>query len=279
MKDIFTNKSIKILAITLATIIVVSILGATGNPFVSSAVGFLTNGLSQVTAAAADAVSQKTYEELESENEELKSENADLRTQLADYYDLQDENARLWKYYKIKKKNPDYDLVPAAVIRRDSGDDFYSFTVDAGTAMGVKEQDPVVTENGLVGYVSSVNAANCTVTTILSPDIQAGAIDKKTKDSGVISGSATYSDKGLTTLTKINTTSTIKKGDIVVTSGIGGTYPENLIIGKIKKIKFNENEAEKYAVIEPYEDVKTVTDVVIITDFENQGEILEDDKS
>lgn len=274
MKDFFSNKSIKILAITLVVVVIFSILGATGNPVINSAVGFITNGLSQVTSAAAEVTKQKSYDELLKENKELKSENADLRTQLVDYYDLKDENARLWKYYKIKKKNPDYELVPASVIRRDSSSDFYSFTVDAGETLGVREQDPVVTENGLVGFVSSVNGANCKVTTILSPETKAGALDKKTKDSGIISGMGSYSDKNLTTLTKVNTTSTIKKGNIIVTSGIGGIYPENIIVGKVQSVKFDKNEATKYAVVKPFEDIRTLTDVVIITDFKNQGEIV-----
>ncbi len=274
MKDFFSNKSIKILAITFVVAVIFSILGATGHPLINSAVGFITNGLSQVTSAATEVTKQKSYDELLEENKELKSENADLRTQLVDYYDLKDENARLWKYYKIKKKNTDYELVPASVIRRDSGSDFYSFTVDVGKSLGVKEQDPVVTENGLVGFVSYVNDVNCKVTTILSPETKAGALDKKTKDSGIISGSGSLSDKNLTTLTKINTTSTIKKGNIIVTSGIGGVYPENIIVGKVQSVKFDKNEATKYAVVKPYEDIRTLTDVVIITDFKNQGEIV-----
>lgn len=275
MKEFFSNKSIRILSVTIIAAVIFSALGAAGNPVVSTAVGFITNGLSQVTAAAGNAASQKTYDELLDENKQLKSENADLRTQLVDYYDLKDENARLWKYYKIKKKNPDYELVPASVIRRDSGDDFYSFTVDAGKVLGVSEQDPVVTENGLVGFVSSVNGANCRVTTILSPETKAGALDKKTKDSGIISGSAVYSDKNLTTLNKVNTTSTIKKGNIIVTSGIGGIYPENIIVGRVESVEFDKNEATKYAVVKPYEDIRSLTDVVIITDFQNQGEITD----
>ncbi|MGN1130806.1 MAG: rod shape-determining protein MreC [Ruminococcus sp.] len=273
MKDFFANKSIRVLAVTLAVILVLSIMGYAGSPVISTVTGFLTNGLSQVTYALSSAATQKTYEQLASENAELKEENADLRTQLVDYYDVKSENQRLWKYYNIKKENPDYTLVPATVIRRDSGDDYYSFTLDAGTAMGVHLQDVVVTENGLVGFISSINGANCKVTTILSPDIQAGAIDKKTNDVGVISGRAGYCDKNLTTLTKINTTGTIKVGDMIVTSGIGGIYPENIIVGKVKSTEFNQDDATKYAVIEPYEDIKTVTDVVIITDFKNKGEI------
>ena len=71
MKDFFSNKSIKILTITLAVAVIFSILGATGNPVINSAVGFITNGLSQVTSAAAEATKQKSYDELLKEIEEL----------------------------------------------------------------------------------------------------------------------------------------------------------------------------------------------------------------
>lgn len=275
MKDFFKNKNIRICTVTLAAIVIISVIGASGSPFVSSLVGVVTNGLSNVASAAGNRASQKSYEELQKENKRLKSENADLRTQLVDYYDIKEENARLWKYYAIKKENPDYELVPASVIRRDPADDFYSFTIDAGKALGVSLRDPVVTENGLVGFISSVNGANAKVTTILSPVTKAGALDKVTNDTGIISGNALYCDKNLTTLTKVNTTSTIKKGNIVVTSGIGGVYPENLIVGKVQSVKFNQNDATKYAVVKPYEDIRSVTDVVVITAFKNQGEISE----
>ncbi|MBQ5397941.1 MAG: rod shape-determining protein MreC [Ruminococcus sp.] len=273
MREFFADKNRKILAFALAAVIAVSVLGATGNPIVASGFNFLTKGLSRVSAAVTDAADEKTYEELLEENKKLTKEAADLRTQLVDYYDLKDENARLWKYYNLTKSNPDYKILPSRVIRRDSNDEFYSFTIDAGTTSGIKLRDPVLTENGLIGFVSSVTAASSRVTTILSPDLQAGAIDKKSSADGVVSGKAAVSDEGLTTLTKIDANAEIAAGDIVVTSGIGGIYPPNLIVGKVKELKIDRYDATKYAVIKPYEDIKRVTDVVVLTDFKNKGQV------
>lgn len=59
-------------------------------------------GLSTLTAGAAS--SDKSKEELEKENEKLKKENAELREQLVDYLDAKEENAKLWKYYELKRK-------------------------------------------------------------------------------------------------------------------------------------------------------------------------------
>ena len=273
MHEFFSVKSIKILTATLAVILVLSIMGATGNNFVASGFNFLTKGLSQLTAAASDFSDKKSYEELEAENSELRKEAADLRTQLVDYYDTLDENARLWRYYQLKKNHADFEIMPASVIRRDTGDDFYSFTIDVGTSSGIAVNDPVVTENGLVGFVSSADAAVSHVTTILSPDLKAGAVDKKSGDTGVVSGSALYTDRNKTTFTKIDANAVVKKGDIITTSGIGGLYPADLIVGKVSDIRYDKYDATKYAVIQPYEDIKKVTDVVVITDFKNKGRV------
>ena len=200
-------------------------------------------------------------------------ENAELREQLVDYLDAKEENAKLWKYYELKKENPSYDILPAGVLRRDANDDFYSFTLDKGSTDNVEKNDPVITENGLIGWVSDVELTTCRVRTILSPDTKASAIDKKTSDNGIISGNAEYCDDNLTCLTKIAENNKIKVGDIVVTSGTGGVYPKNLIIGKVRELKFNSYDTTRYAVVEPYEDIRTVTSAAIITDFDGKGEV------
>ena len=271
MRDFLSTKSAKILIATLAVILVIAILGATGNPWVSSAFSFITNGLSSVTANLTEG--GKDYEALKTENEKLKKDIADLRTQLVDYYDVKSENSRLWKYYKLKKSNPDYEILPASVIRRDTNEAFYSFTIDAGSTSGISVQDPVITENGVIGFVNSVNATSSKVTTILSPDLQAGAVDKKTGESGVVSGSAILGDENKTAFSKIDANAKVKKGDIIVTSGIGGVYPADLVLGEVTDIRYDDYDAAKYAVIKPYEDIKAVTDVVVLTDFKNKGEI------
>lgn len=271
MRNFLHSKNSKILIITLVILTVMSVFSHNGSNLFSGAVNTVTKGLSTLTAGAAS--SDKSKEELEEENEQLKKENAELREQLVDYLDTKEENAKLWKYYELKKENPSYDILPAGVLRRDANDDFYSFTLDKGSTDNVEKNDPVITENGLIGWVSDVELTTCRVRTILSPDTKASAIDKKTSDNGIISGNAEYCDDNLTCLTKIAENNKIKVGDIVVTSGTGGVYPKNLIIGKVKELKFNSYDTTRYAVVEPYEDIRTVTSAAIITDFDGKGEV------
>ncbi len=184
MKGFLHNKNFKTLLITLVILVVMSVLSLADNSVVSSAVNGITKGLFQVSASATASTDTVSYDDLKKENEELKKENAELRSQLVDYYETKSENDRLWKYYDLKKENPSYKILPASVIRRDANDDFYSFTLDIGSSNGVELNDPVITENGLVGWVCRTDAGTCKVKTILSPDTRAGAIDKKNRRLG-----------------------------------------------------------------------------------------------
>lgn len=273
MRNILHNKNLKVLSITLVILTVMSVLSLGGNSVITSAVNGFFKGLFQVTASATASADTPTYDELLQENETLKQENAELREQLADYYDVKEENEKLREYYDLKKENPSYKIQPATVIRRDTNDDFYSFTLDIGSSQGVSVNDPVITENGLVGWVSQVDLGTCKVKTILSPDTKAGAVDKQSGDTGIVSGSTSLCDDNLTGFTKIAENNKIKEGDMIVTSGTGGVYPGNLIIGKVKEIKFNSYDTSRYAVIEPYEDIRTITSAAVITEFDTQGEV------
>ena len=274
MREIFRTKSFKILIITVVVLALCTISSTTfGTNIISSAVGYITTGMQRVSATVTENKGKKTYSELLAENEELKKEIATLRNQLADYSDTKVENARLWKFYGLKKSDDSYDFVPSTVIRRDSQSKFYSFTIDRGTSDKISVNDPVVSENGLVGYVNSVSRNHSTVTTILSPDLSAGGFDVKSKDKGLISGDPEYSDKGLVTFKKLEENNKIKVGDQISTTGVGGVYPKNISIGKVKEIKYNDFDTSLYAVVEPYENVKTVFDVVVITSFKGQGEV------
>lgn len=266
------NKNFKALVITLVIILVISVLSLGNNSVVSTALNGAFRGLFQVTAAATAGAKASNIDELKAENEKLKQENAELREQLADYYDVKAENERLRKYYDLKEENPSFKIRPANVIKRDTNDDFYSFTLDIGSADGVAANNAVITENGLVGWVYRVDAGTCKVKTILSPDTRAGAVDKASGDSGIVSGSTYLCDDNLTRLNTLAENNKVAEGDMIVTSGTGGVYPGNLIIGSVKEISIDSYDNSRYAVIEPYEDIRTITAAAVITDFEEKSE-------
>ena len=274
MNDFFKSSSVRIFLSTVFIIIVLSVFtGSIESNFLSSTVNSVTYPLSKVTAAATSE-NDMSYEELKAEYEKLKDENAQLRTQLVNYYDTLTENTRLWKFYDLKKAHPEYSMVPSVVLRRDSNDEFYSFTLDKGTTSDISVSDPVVSQNGLIGWVSEVDLNTCKVVTILSPQTNVGAVDNKSKDTGIVTGSALYCDENLTTFTKLSASHKIKAGDIITSTGVSGLYPKGLLIGEVTDVCYDTYNSTYYAVVKPYDDITKITDLAIITNYTGQGEVL-----
>lgn len=262
------KRNLKALIITLILVMTVSVFSLADNSFISTAVNAAFRGLFQISASAASAQSDGSdLEALKAENEELKKENARLREQLVDYLETKEENERLRGYYNLKEKNPSLRLLPAKVIRRDPNDDFCGFALDVGSADSVRVNDCVVTENGLVGRVSRVDATTCIVTSILSPDMRAAVIDKQSGDGGIISGSDALCSRGMTGMGKLDSDNKIAVDDIIVTSGSGGVYPPDLIVGKVKELSFNSYDASQTAVVEPFDDISSITAAAVIIDY------------
>lgn len=274
MKEFFKSNSVKIFLSTVFIVVALSVFsGSIEHNLLSSTVNSITYPLSKVSAAGAND-DNRSIEEIKAENEALKEENARLRKQLVNYYDTLTENARLWKFYDLKKENPQFDMVPSTVLRRDANDEFYSFTLDKGTTSDVTVNDPVVSQNGLVGWVSEVDLNTCKVVTILSPQTNVGAIDNKSSDTGIVTGDAKYCDDNLTTFSKLPADNKVKKGDIITTTGISGLYPKGLIIGEIKELCYDTYNTSYFAVVKPYDDIREIDELAIITNFTGQGEVL-----
>lgn len=276
MKKLWESGKIKILLSVLLVLIMLSVFTRNvENNFISSSVNTVSFGLSKVSAAASgNNKGGKSYDELVNDNALLKKANRELRARLIDYYQVKEENARLWKFYGLKKEHEDYQLIPSMVLRRDSNDEFYSFTIDKGTSSGIKTGDPVIGENGLVGWVSQADVSTAKVTTILSPGTAIGAQDIATKDRGIATGSTSLADDNRTMFAKLNSEHKVKEGDIIKTTGASGIYPKDIVIGEVKDIRYDTYDTSYYAVVEPYDDIRKITDIAVIIGFEGQGEIL-----
>lgn len=276
MKDFLKSTSVKVFLSVLLVVVLISLFNNnSSDSLLSSGVNSLVLPLSKVTAAATmDNADNKSMDELKAENAELAEENENLRAQLVDYYNTKLENGRLWKFYELKKENPDYTLIPAVVVRRDTNADFYSFTIDKGTSSGIKVEDPVVTDNGIIGWVSEADTNTSRIVTLLSPQTAISAKDIASSDTGVVTGSDQYSNKNQTMLTKLPTNHKVKEGDIISTTGISGLYPKDMIVGEVISIEYDKFDTSYYAVVEPYDVIRKLTEVAVIIDFTDQGEVL-----
>lgn len=283
MKRVVSGKGFRVLVIIVVFFLVTALVSS-GNSYINNFLtsfiftpvqSFVTGG---VTSAGDALTPAKSSGELQMEVEELKKENRRLNDLLVDYYDIKAENEELEKFYDIKKENKDFSVVTAAVISRDPNENFYGFTLDKGNADGIELNDPVMTENGLVGWVCEAAPKSCKVTTILSPDAAVGIMSKRTSDSGILSGSAAISDEGYTRMINISAGNSMEPEDIIVTSGFGGVFPKNIKIGKVRELSFDAYSGLPVAVIEPFEDIKTVKSATVVVNFSGKGEITETEK-
>lgn len=209
-----------------------------------------------------------SVDEVMAENDALREENAALRQQLADYDRIKAENEAYKELETIQEENPDTQYVSAFVIGRDTLDQFSSFTVDCGSASGIEQGDTVVSNDGyLVGVVQEVNVSSCKVLPILHPGFAAAAAVSRTRDSGILCGDSAYAAQGLCTLTNLSRDTLATTGDQVITTGLGGVYPPDVLVGTIQEILPESSGKSAIAVVQPGTDVTQLTHVFIITDY------------
>lgn len=284
MRFFFRSKQFKIILTILIGFITLSIIfSVIGNKISpqSNIVGTVTAPIRSVVTSLSNAVSDfftalSNGNEIMLENTELEAEISKLREQLADYEKITKENEFYKNYLEIKDQNPDFKFTSATLISRDTSDPYKAFVINKGTANGISAQDPVITEAGLIGYISEVGLTTSKVVTILSPDITIGALDNRTNDSGLITGSLETNQKGHTKFKNLSHSCSVAVGDYIVTSG-EGVFPKGLLIGTIETIANDKYNTSLYASVKPFVDIENIRSVMVITDFEGQGSILSKD--
>lgn len=237
----------------------------------SSIIGAITSPIQRASSAISSFFSGKPsdLDMLRKENEELREQVRSLTEQLVDFNTYQTENEHYKDYLGIKEQNPDFVFEPATLIARDSNERFYAFTINKGSVNGIKEKDTVITSDGLVGYVSRVDATSSKVVTILDTAVSIGAYDSQTRASGMVEGDITLATQNLTRLNYLQKDSSIAVGDVVVTSGLSGLFPEGIVVGSVFEVRASSDGVGSYAVIKPAADIRDVRDVFVIKSFDS----------
>ena len=142
-------------------------------------------------------------------------------------------------------------------------------TLDRCTVHCVETGDCVVSStNDLVGIVSEVGTNWCRVLTVVDTDTSLGAQVFRTKDLGLAQGDFSLMEENRLRLDYLPADCQLLGGDLVVTSGLGGYYPSDLVIGTIEEIQKDESGSASYAVIAPAADFDALSEVFIIKSFD-----------
>jgi rod shape-determining protein MreC len=200
---------------------------------------------------------------LRESNAALEAEVANLQTQVIDLQQQVTETSILSALVDFARANPEYSYKGAAVIGRDPSPFLRYVIVNAGSNEGILPGMPVVTDKGLVGRVDSVLSEAARIQ--LVTDV-ASAVNIRLQASNIealLVGSIT----GDLALDMIPQDATIQVGDVVLTSGLGGNYPANILVGQVVSSRKLQSELFQQASIQPNVDYNQLQMVLIITNF------------
>ena len=276
MKKIFSNKSRLVM---IAAVCIAVIIGVTG-VILAGRAGVFTNIINTVTTPVKTLVTGVAvkveelydymygFDELKAENELLKKQIAEMESEVRDATALTEENTRLRTLLGLKEDHDDYEMEIASVVSYDSSNWNSTFTISKGSNSGIEANMCVITEAGyVVGIVTETGLNWSTVTAITDVDTEIGAVAFRSGDIGVAEGDFQLMEEGLLRLSYLPTDAELLNGDDVLTSG-GELYPQGLVLGTIKDVLPEASGVNKYAVIEPAAKVENLTQVFVVTYFE-----------
>ena len=277
MKDFMRNNGILILIIALLLTAIALIFSSLFGGFASP----LANLWGVVTTPVRNAANQFVdwtegiynysfrYDELEQENAELKKRIAELEQQaIAGDADSR-ENEHLRELLGLREKRRDFVFESATVVSRSASNWESVLTISKGQIHDVAAGDCVIDETGaLVGVIADVGINWSTVRTLIDPDTEMGGIVARTDSAAIAEGDFTLMEQGKLKLTYLPENTQLSAGDLVLTSGLNGTYPSGLVIGSIAELKSEASGMSRYAVLEPRVTLEQLKQVFVIKDFD-----------
>ena len=276
MKKFFYSVKFQIFAAVCASLILgvfIAAVSGNGSSPLSSAFSFLMKPLGSVSEYitrslgdfSAGFVSSSAYRD---EIASLRSEIDDYKAQLVDYEKLKHKLQAYEAFLEVKDENPDYTFMPASVIFRDASDIYFSFTVNKGSADGIKPDMPVICGRHLVGITGEVSEKTTVVLSLYDPAVSVSSYEIRTREDCYTESDAGLLQEGLIKLSGLSRSTPIVSGGIICSSGIGGLYPADLLIGTVTKVENSETDISAFAAVKPGVDIAGITDVFIITGYD-----------
>lgn len=198
------------------------------------------------------------------QNAALQNEVSRLQTEILELRQELVETDILYALLDFARDNPANQYIAASVIGMDPSPFLQYVIIDKGSDHNIYKGMPVVTEQGLVGNVDAVTATAARVQLITD---QGSVINVKLQNSGA-EGQLRGSVTGDITLEMIGQGIEIIEGDLIFTSGLGGSYPPELLIGQVMTLEAGENALFQKSSIQPSVDFSRLKAVLVITNFQ-----------
>ena len=280
MKELFKSRRFKVIAGVIALLLAGALICAAngrGETAQSGIIGTIFTPANWLATKISDGITYVFGEatgnaEYLERIDELENQVGSLQDQLADYENLQKQNQLYKDALELKEENPDYTFVEAKAISRDAADIFGSYTINKGTASGIKEGDAVLYGSYIVGIIDRAYPTYSVVKTILDPDFSVSAYEIVSGEISYVTGRAGLAAGGRCILANLDSSTAVTYCSIIATAGISGRIPEGLIIGTVEEIEEDTASVASYAVIEPGVDVNNISECLVLTGYESEAQ-------
>ena len=205
------------------------------------------------------------FSEVKEENERLTSANIELENKLLEYNKFKEENERLREVFKLTESKSNYTYLGTNIIGYSGGNFLNGYVIDKGEKDGIAKDMVVVSDKGLVGQVSSTGSNWAIVETLISPNIAVSVkTDNTTGSTGILKGYKDNKNNNIVKVENIPLDSTIKEGDVILTSGLGLVYPKEIRVGEVISIETDNVKVMKSATVKPYVDFDSLEELFIV---------------
>lgn len=221
--------------------------------------------LRSMAAPIADTVTNYgDLRDLTHRNEALRLDNERLSAEIARLREEATRREQLERLLEVKNSFSDQEFLAAGISAREPSNLRQVAAIDRGRSDGIKAGMPVITEGKtLVGTVTKVAENHAWVTLITDVDSAVSSLILESRAQGVVSGG--YNRR--LSMEFVTQESTLKEGDTVVTSGLGGTYPAGLVIGRVTGVTGHRQEIFRTVTVEPLASLSRLENVLVMTNF------------
>lgn len=202
--------------------------------------------------------------DLENRLESIEEEFGKLRYVESRLRELEVENNELRTALAFKERSA-LDVVPAHVIKRQPSTWWETAIINRGEDSGIGPQVPVVAPGGLAGKIDTVAKSTSSMILLTDERCQVSVQVAGTPEVGIVQGvRGQYGQKPILRLRYLSRDAAIRPGMKVVTTGKGGLFPENILVGTV--LKYRERAVEGEADVEPSVDFEKLGVVFVVAD-------------
>lgn len=232
---------------------------------VSGAITPLQSGFSGLVDWVVDYLyTLKLRSRIEQEYNSIKQENEQLIYNAMLVEELQHKLSVYENLYDEISVNESMNPLVATVIGRESGNYFSVFTINKGSNDGVQDYMAVTMDGALVGYTYNVSASKSTVRTIIDSEASIAGLISSSRDQGTIRGTLGVDGTALCRMYYLPEDNLPRPGDLVVTSGVGMSFPKGIPIGTVKESTRGMESNKQFVVVEPQADFQHIEYVIVL---------------